>query len=132
MRLAFTVFLFLHAFAHLVGFLVPFGLAPAGAPGQPPPPRPDVLFGGSLVIGDVAARVLGVGWLALAVAFAVVAAGVFRGSAWWPAALAGVAVASLAMSAAFWPGARIGAWIDAILLFWLAMLLLAGRVRALA
>ena len=127
MRVAFALFLVLHGIAHLVGFLVPFGLAPATAPGQPPPPRPDVLFGGQLLIGDAAARLLGVGWLALAAAFVVVASGVVRGAAWWPAALAGVAVASLAMSAAFWPGARIGVYIDALLLALVAALLLTGR-----
>jgi hypothetical protein len=131
MRTALAVFLVLHGFAHLPGFLSPFGLAPARAPGQPAPPRPDLLFDGRLVVGELAAKALGIAWLLLALAFAVVGFGVLRGASWWPAAFAAVVLASLAMTAAFWPAARIGAWIDLTLLL-LAVMLFATRRVSLA
>ena len=130
MRITFAAFLLLHGIAHLVGFLNPFGLAPARAPGQPPPPRPDALFDGKILIGDAAARSLGLVWLLIAIVFAFVAVGVVRDASWWPATLAAAAVASLAMSVAFWPAARIGVWIDAVLLAALAVLLAVGRPGA--
>ena len=130
MRIAFAVFLVLHGVAHLVGFLTPFGLGPARAPGQPPPPRPDVLFDGRLLVGDLAARTLGIAWLALALAFGAVAVGLLRNERWWPAALVCTVLGSMAMSVAFWPAARIGVWIDAALLLLAAALLATGRMVA--
>ena len=126
MRFAFAGFLLLHGLAHLVGFLNPFGLVPRRMPDQPPPPPPDQLFNGRVVVGEAAARALGLGWLALAVAFALVAMGVAAEAPWWPAGLAVTVVASLLLSAAWWPASRIGFWIDVTLLALLVMLLVLG------
>lgn len=128
MRFAFAGFLLLHGLAHLVGFLNPFGLAPRRLPDQPPPPPADQLFNGRVVLGEAAARALGLAWLALAIAFALVAMGVAADAPWWPAGLAVAVVASLLLSAAWWPASRIGFWIDVILLALLAMLLVLGSL----
>ena len=130
MRFAFAGFLLLHGLAHLVGFLNPFGLVPRRLPDQPPPPRPDLLFNGRVVLHDTVARALGFAWLALAVAFVLVAMGVAAEAPWWPAGLAVTVVASLLLSAAWWPASRIGFWIDVILLALLAMLLVLGSLPA--
>src|SRR5687768_4679965 len=101
MRIAFALFLLLHGFAHLVGFLLPWGMLPAPGPGEVPPPNPNVLFGGRLTLGDSAARGLGVFWLIAALAFAIVAYGVWRQTPWSRTALIIVALASLALSVAW-------------------------------
>jgi 2-hydroxy-6-oxonona-2,4-dienedioate hydrolase len=119
MRVALSVFLLLHGVAHLVGFLSPWGLAPAPASAAAPPSN--VLFGGRLTLSDATARGFGLVWLIVAVAFAVVAVGVWRRAPWsWPA-LAGVSLISLALSAAWWPTARIGVLINAAILLSLAV-----------
>jgi hypothetical protein len=130
MRFAFAGFLLLHGLAHLVGFLNPFGLVPARLPDHPPPPAPDVLFNGRVVLREATARALGVAWLALAIAFALVAMGVAADAPWWPPGLAVAVVASLLLTAAWWPASRIGFWIDVVLLALLAMTLVLGGLPA--
>jgi len=120
MRAAFAAFLLLHGIAHLVGFLLPWGLIPAPAPGAAPPPPTNVLFG-RVALSDSTARGLGILWLIAAMAFVVVAIGVGRQAPWSRPALIAVALASLALSTAWWPTAWIGALINvAILLTLLA------------
>jgi 2-hydroxy-6-oxonona-2,4-dienedioate hydrolase len=124
MRAAFAAFLFLHGLAHLVGFLVPWGLVPSPAPGAAPPPPTNVVFG-HIHLGDSAARLLGILWLLVALAFVVVAIGVWRETPWSRAALVVMLLASLALTIAWWPTARVGVVINAAIL--LALLVMAYR-----
>jgi len=118
MRAAFAAFLLLHGIAHLVGFLLPWGLIPAPPPDAAPLPQVNVLFG-RVTLGDTTARWLGVLWLIAALAFAVVAIGVWRQTPWSRPALVGVALVSLALSIAWWPTARLGVLINAAILLML-------------
>jgi 2-hydroxy-6-oxonona-2,4-dienedioate hydrolase len=120
MRIALSLFLALHGVAHLVGFLAPWGLILSSGAGTPLP-DPHLLLGGRVVVGDTAARGLGVLWLGIGMAFAVVAFGVWRRAPWAIPAFAGVTLASLLLCAAWWPVTRIGAALNALLLLGLTI-----------
>ena len=119
MRSIIAIFLVLHGAAHMVGFLAPWGLAPRGADGTPPPAL-DALFGGRINLSQGAARGFGIVWLAVALLFAIVSIAWWRQASWSTAALVGVVVLSLLLSIAWWPVARIGVFINIALLAGLA------------
>jgi len=108
MRIVLAILLVLHGAAHLVGFVVPWRLA-----SLPDAPRGTTIFAGAVDVGDAGIRAVGVGWLLLAIAFVVVAAGLLQGAPWWyPAALV-VLTASAVFCVVGWPAARIGLWVNA-------------------
>jgi hypothetical protein len=107
--------LFIHGFAHLVGFVGPWRLARAV-------PYKTTLFADAVDVGDAGIRMVGLLWLVLAVAFGTVSVAAFARWDWWlPCALA-ASVASLVMCAAGWPEAKIGVAVNAALiaLLWVA------------
>ena len=107
-RFAFGLLLFIHAFAHLVGFVVPWRIATL----DEMPYRTTVL-GGSVELGDLGIRVVGIIWLGIALAFAACSIGVFTRQSWaWPLA-AWTTPISLAMCVIGWPDARIGVFVNA-------------------
>ena len=119
MRSIIAIFLVLHGAAHMVGFLAPWGVAPRGADGAPPPAL-DSLFGGRISLSQSAARGIGIVWLVVALLFAIVSIAWWRHAPWSTSALVGVIVLSLLLSIAWWPAARIGAFINIALLVGLA------------
>ena len=132
MRLALSLFLLLHGAAHLVGFLTPFGLTPATAHDHGPVSSGRLLLGGRVVLTTGEARAGGLLWLALAVAFGVVAVAVWNDTGWWRPALVAVTLASLTLSVLWWPDSRIGVAIDVALLLLVAALAAGWRPAALA
>jgi pimeloyl-ACP methyl ester carboxylesterase len=74
------------------------------------------LLGGRVTLGDAMARGLGVVWLAIGLAFVIVAFGLWRQTPWSRTAFVAVVLASLALSIAWWPVARIGVFVNAALL----------------
>lgn len=115
MRALVSVLVMLHAAAHLVGFLTPWGLLTAGT-GVKPADSPSTLLGDRITLGGAMARVGGLLWLALATAFGVVAIGIWRAESWSPMALGIVALLSLAMSLVSWPRARMGVYVNLAIL----------------
>ena len=105
-RYLFAGLLVAHGIAHLVGFVMPWGLMPSRDVDY----RTTVL-NGSVDLGETGARVFGVLWLALAIAFIGVGSAVFAGSSdgVWVARLAGL---SLVFCVLAWPDARIGAVVN--------------------
>ena len=124
MRAVFAVLLVLHGLAHLVGFLVPWHLAPAT--GAAPAPSMNRLFGGRMVLTDVSARTLGVVWLIAGLSFAIVAVAWWRQQSWSGGALLAVVLASLVLTAVWWPVARIGFVLNVGILLALATMLYLG------
>ena len=116
MRIAISILLLLHGVAHLVGFLGPWGFLPAPRPGMAPPPQTNVLFGGRVALGDTMARALGIAWLVIAIAFAIVAFGLWRQAPWIRVAYATIVLTSLALTIAWWPLSRIGVLVNAVLI----------------
>src|SRR4051794_24452393 len=121
MRTLFAGFLLLHGIAHLVGFLSPWGLLPAPTPGGAPPALTNEVFAGRITLGESAARELGLLWLVAALAFAVVAKGVWLAASWTVPSLVGVTLASLLLTIVWWRTAYIGALVDVTLLVGVAV-----------
>jgi len=114
MRYAFATLLFLHGVAHLVGFIVPWRPGPHAADAR----TTDVatVLGGRHTLGPVALRATSFFWLAGAVTFGVVAAGIWHGAEWAPVAVFAASVLSLTLTVIWWPTARIGALVNAALI----------------
>ena len=122
MRFVFVTLLIGHGVAHIVGFVVPWKLMQ-----MPEMPYRTTILGGMMDVGDAGIRLMGVLWLLIGLAFAVVAGGVVAG---W--SLRTAVFALLALSSAFcvigWPEARIGLIVNgALLAALLALPELAGR-----
>ncbi len=110
MTMLFALLLIAHGIAHLVGFVVPWGLMAA----------PDVvnrttILAGAVDIGAAGARALGLLWLALAIGFVVAGAALVaaRQDVVWIARLAAV---SLVLCIVAWPDTRIGLGVNAAIL----------------
>jgi hypothetical protein len=106
----FAVLLIAHGIAHLVGFVVPWGLVAA-----PDLMNRTTVLNGSFDIGAAGARAFGIVWLALALGFVVAGAAFLAG--WhdniWIVRLAGL---SLVFCVVGWPDARIGILVNAAII----------------
>jgi len=102
MRVILAFLLLAHGVAHLPGFLVAFGLA-----SFPALPFRTTLFG-TLDVGTVGARLVGLGWLVMAIAF-VALSGALALRVNVPLVLFPLALGfSALLCAAEWPEARLG------------------------
>jgi hypothetical protein len=116
MHIVFALFLFAHGVAHLVGFSAAWALSPAKIP------HLTTVIGGRFDVGESGIRVVGLLWVAAAVAFAVVAVGAALATPWWPSALIVVALGSLALCVLGWPEAKIGVMLNLGILVLAAMI----------
>jgi uncharacterized membrane protein len=116
LRIAIGIFLILHGFAHLVGFVVPWQLVKA-----PDLPYRTSLFGGTLDVGAGGIKIVGILWLALAVAVAGTGVSFLANRVSYQCVFF-IVSASLLMSVAGWPDARIGVAINGVLLVVLIVL----------
>jgi hypothetical protein len=107
-RIGLAVLFLLHGPVHLLGFVVPFGLAEVEGF-----PRSTTVLAGRLDIGEVGIRVAGVGWLLVAVAFVAAAIGLWLLAPWWWGLALGVTAASAVLCALFVPTAWAGLVVDA-------------------
>lgn len=115
MHIVFALFFFAHGVAHLVGFSAAWSLSPEKIP------HLTTVIGGRFDVGESAIRVVGLLWVAAAVAFAVVALGAALGASWWPRVLIVVALGSLALCVLGWPEAKIGVVLNLAILVIAAM-----------
>jgi len=117
-RVAFAILLFVHGFAHLVGFVVPWRIATLKEM-----PHRTTLFAGCLDIGERGIRAGGLLWLIAAVAFAASGLGVILRAPWSLPFTAIVVGCSVLLCVAGWPDSRIGVFVNigvavgAVLLF---------------
>jgi hypothetical protein len=115
MKIVMTLVLALHGIAHLVGFLLPWHLMK-----QPDGSYTTTLTGG-LDIGETGMKIMGIGWLIVALAFLAAAFGAWRHASWWPTFTLTVAIVSLGICLVNLPEAAIGIPIDiAIILVMIA------------
>jgi hypothetical protein len=92
-----------HGIAHGVGFVVPWKLVTF-----PEQPYRTTILGGLLDIGAAGVRVVGLVWLALAIAFVVTGMAVWTDASWWPRLLPWLALASVALCLLELPDTRFG------------------------
>ena len=103
MRHALAALLAVHGIAHLPGFAVSWRLMTSAAI-----PYKTTAFGGAIEIGDTGARLLGAGWLLMAVMLLALAIATWANASWWrPAVMIAVTISAI-LSAAGWPEARLG------------------------
>ena len=121
MRFLLAFFLGAHGIAHVVGFVASWRLA-----SLPEVPYKTTVLAHSIDVGDAGMRVLGVLWLAAAVAFVVVASAIAVDSNWALRATTAMVLASLALCVVGWPEARIGLFVNAGLLL---LLIIAPRLN---
>jgi hypothetical protein len=103
MRFLLAVWLLAHGVAHLPGFLVSWQLRTFSDL-----PFRTTILANRVDIGTVGIRLIGVGWLLSAVAFAVLAVATLLRVAWWQEATYAVLGLSLILCIFGWPQSRIG------------------------
>ncbi len=78
-------------------------------------PYKTTAFGGAIEIGDTGARLVGAGWLFMAVMWLVLSGAAWANASWWrPGVMMAVTVSAM-FSAAGWPEARIGLLVNAVI-----------------
>lgn len=102
MTLLFALILLVHGIAHTVGFAGAWRIGSSV-------PYTTTILAGHFDVGDTGIRALGVVWLALALAFVLLAVAAFARIYWWPAAALTLAAISLFMCIVAWPEAQAGA-----------------------
>lgn len=110
-RIGLAALLVLHGLVHLLGFVVPFGLAEVEGF-----PRSTTVLAGRLDLGEVAIRLAGVGWLFVAVAFVTAAVGLWLFLPWWWGLALGAVAVSAVLCALFLPTAWAGLAVDVVIL----------------
>ena len=100
-----------HGLIHLIGFVVPWGLAEVeGFPYR------TTALGGAVALNDAGARAVGIAWLVCAVGFAVAGLGIRRRAPWALPAAAVLAVASIVLCVLGLPEAVAGIVVNAVIL----------------
>ncbi|HOT44913.1 MAG TPA: ABC transporter permease [Spirochaetota bacterium] len=113
-RIIVGIYLVIHGFCHLVGFVVPWKIAVLKEE-----PYKTTLLAGAVDIGDAGIRMVGVLWLLAAAGFAAGAVGVFGQWSWWRPLVTGLSIFSLVLCVLGLPGAKIGIAANAIILVYL-------------
>ena len=111
MRLVLAAVVFVHAVAHLPGFLVGWELR-----SFPELPFRTTILGGSIDVGVVGTKVVGLAWLALSLAFVVICLTVLMRPTWWPVFTYGTIAVSMALCIVGWPETRVGLAANAFIL----------------
>jgi hypothetical protein len=111
MRTAFAIFLFLHGFAHLPGFIVPWRIA-----GLDEMPYKTTLLSGTVNVGDIGIRAVGIVWLVITLLFALTGIGMLAQMAWWKPVAAITLLFSFLLCILCWPDTRIGLFVNLVIL----------------
>lgn len=116
MRFVLAVLLLAHGIAHLPGFLTSWRLASLEGMAYK-----TTLLSGTINVGDVGIRIIGVLWLLAAVGFVTAGIGTALVVSWWGTLTAGVASFSLVLGVLEWPEARIGVIVNLVILAYLGI-----------
>jgi hypothetical protein len=111
LRIAAAVVVAGHGLIHLIGFIVPWGLAAVEGFAYR-----TTAIGGAISIGDGGARALGLLWLACAVGFVVAGLGIWRRTTWAVALTATLAVLSILLCVLGLPETVAGIAVNAAIL----------------
>ena len=125
LRIAAATVVVAHGLIHLIGFVVPWGIATIeGFPYR------TTALGGAIALGDAGARLVGIAWLACAVGFVVAGLGIWQRASWALPLTAALAVVSIAVCVLGLPEAIAGIVVNSAILGAVAWASLA-RPRAL-
>jgi hypothetical protein len=115
MRIAVGIYLLIHGFCHLVGFLVPWKIITSKEE-----PYKTTLLSGAIEVGHVGIRLVGILWLLAAIALVVDGVGALAAWSWWREAALWLAIASTVLCVFGLPGAKIGILANLLLFAYLA------------
>lgn len=114
MRILLALVLFGHGIAHLPGFLVFWKLATFKDL-----PYKTTILAGRVSVGEGGIRIVGVLWLITALAFVASSIGTGLRLPWWPTVTLATSAFSLLLCITGWPDARIGVFVNLILIAFL-------------
>jgi hypothetical protein len=114
MHIAVGIYMFVHGFAHIVGFLVSWKLVE-----DKESPYKTTILGGKLDLEDTGIRILGILWLLLGMAFFLMTYGVIAETVWWRTATFYVTYISLFLSILNLPDTKYGLMANILLLLFL-------------
>lgn len=117
MKILIAIFLFIHGFAHLIGFVVPWKIAQLEEM-----PYKTTLFNGSLNIGDLGIKIIGVFWLLVAIAFFLSVYLIISQNPLWFFFTFFVSLNSIILCILGWPDSKIGVFANFFLLLFLIIL----------
>ncbi len=106
-----AVILAAHGLIHLIGFVVPWGIAQVDGF-----PYRTTALGGAMALGEPGVRLVGIVWLALAIGFVVAGVGAWRGDRWWAPLTAMLALVSIIVCALGLPEAAFGLIVNVVIL----------------
>jgi hypothetical protein len=121
MRFIIGLVLIAHGLAHSLGFFVPWRIGPGKSS-----PYNTTILNGSIDLGDIGIRVMGILWLVPGLAFVVAGIGVMAASSWGGIVTLDAAMFSLILSIIGWPDSRVGVFINVAILAYLGLV---GRLR---
>jgi hypothetical protein len=116
MQIALAVILLGHGFAHLPGFLVPWQIARLKEM-----PYKTTVLADSVNIGDQGVRMVGILWLIAALTFVMSSIGVLARFPGWQSATLIATVFSFFLCIAGWPEARIGVFVNMVIVVFLVV-----------
>ena len=111
MHIVLAIFFILHGIAHPVGFAGSWNLGEAGRKAHA-----TTILGGRIALGERGIRALGLLWIPCALAFIAAAVLVFLGRRESFGVAMGAAIASAVMCILYWPAARIGLFLNLIIM----------------
>ena len=113
-RIITAIVLFVHGFAHLVGFVGPWRLSKSI-------PYKTTILAGRFDLGDAGIKAIGVVWLLMALVFAVAGAGALLHARWWPLFTVVIAGLSTLLCIIGLPDAKIGVPVNLAILVYVLL-----------
>ena len=114
MRIVLAIYLFVHGFSHIVGFVVPWRIAKLEEA-----PYKTTILGDLVNVGDIGIRIIGIIWLLTAMAFFYVGIGIIIQISDWELLTILITIFSLVLCFVGWPDARIGVFANLVLFIFL-------------
>lgn len=84
-------------------------------------PYKTTLLNGLWEVGDIGVRIVGILWLIGAIIFICIGIGIVTSGSWWSSVLLYGVLYSLLLCIFGWPDARIGFWVNVIILAFLGI-----------
>jgi hypothetical protein len=117
MKIFIAIILFMHGFIHLFGFVVPWKITKLEEM-----PYKTTVLNGSLNIGDLGIRIVGVLWLLIAIAFFLSIYLMFSQNPFWFFFTVIVTLISIVLCILGWPDSKIGVFANLFILLLLIIL----------
>jgi hypothetical protein len=114
MRIVFAIYLFIHGFSHLVGFIVPWKIAKLKDA-----PFTTQILAGAFDIGNTGIRIVGIFWLATAISFIILGLLVITQPTNWTKPVLFTTVFSILLCIIGLPDSKIGLIANGLILIFL-------------